>query len=455
MSGLKIRCPVRAGYGRSRGYRVLGWAGLILSLLNVPVGHAQQPDPTAASRRQSPPWDPASGKPPPWRQEYEAAEWTNAAGVGFKRINNNDVIVSHQPGCVRDPAVPLDQGYIPKQSPGCRERVPGPFFPHLSAPPFKYPEAKPQTHGLDLTQLNYKTAEAYFKWLCTNEAGTWVYRKVSDVDGVFAMRNRPMYGAPVWQRFDRFYVEDPWGQINGGFVMSSYGGVYTGNYHTEGSYLLPEKVNGFGPRAFRAFEVQKGFDFYERPVLPEETLKYRGFKYLRFERPWPKQPSYTSDVKDFFAFGPGASGPGADPRDRKAGEVWLWALLAEREALVDPKPHPTNEIKSRYGFFWRGIERTPQDRLLGIGGGEEFVVDLKTNEIIALRRGFVWLDRKFYQPSTHTHVDWVRRQSCAPEKEFLLSAAVRPRDPIVTRGIDLRTAPTPEELLKAQPTTLK
>jgi len=47
----------------------------------------------------------------------------------------------------------------------------------------------------------------------------------------------------------------------------------------------------------------------------------------------------------------------------------------------------SNEIVSRYGYTWRGISR-PHDRELGVAGGEMVVVDLKTNEILGMRRGF-------------------------------------------------------------------
>ncbi len=46
------------------------------------------------------------------------------------------------------------------------------------------------------------------------------------------------------------------------------------------------------------------------------------------------------------------------------------------------------ELKSRYGFTWREIKR-PFDRETGVAGGELAVVDLKTGEILGLRRGFV------------------------------------------------------------------
>ena len=44
-------------------------------------------------------------------------------------------------------------------------------------------------------------------------------------------------------------------------------------------------------------------------------------------------------------------------------------------------------MNSRYGILWRGISR-PEDRARGIGGGEVIVLDLKTNEVMAVRRGF-------------------------------------------------------------------
>lgn len=43
--------------------------------------------------------------------------------------------------------------------------------------------------------------------------------------------------------------------------------------------------------------------------------------------------------------------------------------------------------KARYGFTWRGIKR-PHDREMGIAGGELIVLDLETNEVLGLRRGY-------------------------------------------------------------------
>jgi hypothetical protein len=47
----------------------------------------------------------------------------------------------------------------------------------------------------------------------------------------------------------------------------------------------------------------------------------------------------------------------------------------------------SERLVSRYGYTWRGISR-PHDRELGVAGGELIVVDLQTNEVLGLRRGF-------------------------------------------------------------------
>jgi hypothetical protein len=49
---------------------------------------------------------------------------------------------------------------------------------------------------------------------------------------------------------------------------------------------------------------------------------------------------------------------------------------------------PVPAHQSRYGYTWRGISR-PQDRELGIAGGELIVIDLRNNEVLGYRRGFV------------------------------------------------------------------
>ena len=46
------------------------------------------------------------------------------------------------------------------------------------------------------------------------------------------------------------------------------------------------------------------------------------------------------------------------------------------------------ELKSQYGYTWRGISR-PHDRELGIAGGELIILDLQAKVVLGVRRGFI------------------------------------------------------------------
>ena len=46
------------------------------------------------------------------------------------------------------------------------------------------------------------------------------------------------------------------------------------------------------------------------------------------------------------------------------------------------------DLRSRHGFTWRGITR-PHDRELGIAGGELIILDMQSNEVLGVRRGFI------------------------------------------------------------------
>ncbi|MDR4477638.1 MAG: hypothetical protein R3B11_16760 [Nitrospira sp.] len=58
---------------------------------------------------------------------------------------------------------------------------------------------------------------------------------------------------------------------------------------------------------------------------------------------------------------------------------------SDKKALVG---EDAPALRSRYGYLWRGISR-PHDRELGIAGGELIVLDTQSNEVVAIRRGFI------------------------------------------------------------------
>lgn len=69
-------------------------------------------------------------------------------------------------------------------------------------------------------------------------------------------------------------------------------------------------------------------------------------------------------------------------------------------------PKEFAELRSRYGFFWYGIARE-MDRQLGVAGGELVVVDLKTNEVLALKRGFALaVTRNWGKGYSPTGISW-------------------------------------------------
>ena len=69
-------------------------------------------------------------------------------------------------------------------------------------------------------------------------------------------------------------------------------------------------------------------------------------------------------------------------------------------------------IKSRYGYIWRGVPR-PHDRELGISGGEIIVLDLMSNDVLAVRRGYM---RSGDVRNNVTGVWWVGGHACPAYK---------------------------------------
>jgi hypothetical protein len=58
-----------------------------------------------------------------------------------------------------------------------------------------------------------------------------------------------------------------------------------------------------------------------------------------------------------------------------------------RERVTTLPGQAIGELRSRYGYYWYGIKRS-MDRELAVSGGEMVVVDLRTNEVLALKRSF-------------------------------------------------------------------
>lgn len=109
--------------------------------------------------------------------------------------------------------------------------------------------------------------------------------------------------------------------------------------------------------------------------------------------------------------------------------------------VQDKSPMNVEEVsalKSQYGYTWRGIKR-PHDRELGIVGGELIVMDLQSNEILAVRRGYI---RSGDVQNNLTGVWWLGGHVCPKYKhanaytyEFL-SQVLKPTSEVSEGGSD-------------------
>lgn len=217
------------------------------------------------------------------------------------------------------------------------KRVENPeYWPYPDVPPVKWPEApKVSVYKKGMTGMEYWQA------LCKAEAGEFIYRVVEDVGGLYMIR--PRSTEPEHATYDRWVREDPYG----------YG---DGDEHWDSFRILTGPTN-----------------------RPETRAKYRSyFAYLYLERPIQKHPIKPWEVKEW------------DPsmvQDPPAGAKYALYYGNDHKGKKSIRVRYSDQLASQYGYTWRGISR-PHDRELGVAGGELMVVDLKTNEVLAMRRGF-------------------------------------------------------------------
>jgi hypothetical protein len=120
-------------------------------------------------------------------------------------------------------------------------------------------------------------------------------------------------------------------------------------------------------------------DMNEHLYAQEDPYGYRDWEARN------PQSFYVGPKSYRFLEAPGENGKvlryhGYDGRDRKT-----------------MKSEIATAAKSRYGFTWRGISR-PNDRELGIAGGELIVVDLSTFQVLGVKRGFARTGDKPFPP---------------------------------------------------------
>jgi hypothetical protein len=191
-------------------------------------------------------------------------------------------------------------------------------------------------------KLGMKPSE-YFEALCKAEAGEFIYKTVK-ADSIYIIRPRKEERDEMIR--DRYGIEDPYGYGQGDQGDTGAVAMLKGDdpWYTE--FSLP------------------GYRFVETPAVPVSIDVHRQKHY---DPNWFEAPG-EKPYRMFYVVNP------------KPKRLYGFSVSHQRD------------LKSRYGFTWRGIRR-PYDRELGIAGGELAVVDLTTNEILGLRRGFIMGNR--------------------------------------------------------------
>lgn len=202
------------------------------------------------------------------------------------------------------------------------------YWPYAGkVPPVQWPEAPKAS----VYRRGMKPQE-YFDALCKAEAGEFIYKTVENVDGIYQIRPRNI--ASDYALRDRYVMEDPYG-------------------YTDQEASDPE-LTFVGPNLFK---------YLETPRLRHARF---GIHSSGADRGVRHESFFIDSPRNAIV----ARYAGFNQKDFKS-----------MTRTFDEK------IDSRYGYTWRGIKRE-NDRELGIAGGETIVVDLRTNEVIAMWRGF-------------------------------------------------------------------
>jgi hypothetical protein len=200
------------------------------------------------------------------------------------------------------------------------------------------------------------TPEQYFEHLCKTEAGEFIFKTVDNVEGLYMMRPRESTTDNELQHL--YVIEDPY-----------------------------DATDDPNPQDYLVQPPFGLYQFMDSPRTKEDANI--SSPYVRYVR--------------------------ISEKESKKEYVYMDGTRSHRVPYVVKKEGEVS-VKSRYGFTWRGISRS-QDRELGIVGGELIVIDLKTNEVLGVRRGFI----RSGGVQNLTGIWWLGGQVC-PTKRALSSS---------------------------------
>lgn len=207
----------------------------------------------------------------------------------------------------------------------------------------KLPDSVPKPVPFDFSKAYRKSwlpgtpkqSVQYFNHLCSTEAGEWIFRKVQNVEGFYFARPQ---GEPTTDTMtDPYGPEMPW--IQRFFLLR-------GDYE---------------PLDQARWLIQPPLYNYRFVEQPRRNTKWQA----GIQEPYVRLFGYT---RGYFV---------------KPGQVVAdWNEKTPMQVIGIPA------LTARYGYTWRGLRRE-RDREFGIAGGELLIYDLKTKEVLAVRRQFL------------------------------------------------------------------
>lgn len=228
--------------------------------------------------------------------------------------------------------------------------------------PFNFPLAR--LKALAPGQPDVSTQ--YFNHLCNTESGEYIFKTASNIEGLFQMRPRgEIADTPL--DFNRYALEEPTG-----VGWSNDEGTDDNVYKM---YILP---------------MYGKYTFMERPNPDDPNTIIRAVRAVNPNLPVGEDYGHHTAVR----IKPGVN------------VGFSLRLMVGYETV--------NQRQARYGYTWRGIQRD-LDRRYSIGAGEYLIVDLDTNEVLAVKRRF---KQSGYDRNTTSHIWWGNARPCENEVKY-------------------------------------
>jgi len=328
----------------------------------------------------------------------------------------------------------------------CREQVPEAIWPHpqVKRPEWPKPpmEARPQDFDLKNAQPSPddKVVTDYFLHLCKSGAGEFVYKKVEDEQPVslINLRPRPFYVGNnklydmFWIQAINSYVEDritvsekydggipQFGVVDWGRTQDPKTGALKprhmiGDVGPEGRWInrryLAKDGTEYPVAEWNAYHAKRSGSalFFERPMNAEERKKYPGYSLIRYGyAPLPEPKRLVTLINDDEVFMIPRPVDTRPPMNCEKYDSGCRREYEDSYVLQKRMVTPTNESKAQYGFMWREITHSPDDLRLGITGSEMMVVDMRSGEVVAVRRNYM----RRVVPSKPFRVVWNMRRA--------------------------------------------